>query len=397
MKRTLKWLVLPALLLASCERLDDKIENYPDAGEPAPEAGVSLDALAEIFSEVPFGTDQMKEVHDAVVASSGNGYDEEYTIRDLFAAPGTGVGDDKLETKSPLRSYDLPLRDLLARTVRDRAARTKAEGGDPEDPEAYLRALETSDAQIYWPYYENWDGEELPVITFDPGDNSSSNVGYRLVEDAGGRRIEKVTVNEDMAMNTPVWVINRNDDAAYTSIDVLRKNDPDWGLGGGLGTKSDDGEKTLFLKDFKMLRNYDCWFRGASEFFIKAGSVEDFKASTDAELRLYTPTINDFMLVVRRRMKGVVMPVNSVVVSQWTDQLEKIGFMMIEDDGGTMTSWKCSAVVKYNSKSYGFEVDLPLRRYDDIVWRGQLSRTYLTRYSGQRSRYGDVEITFSLE
>lgn len=54
-------------------------------------------------------------------------------------------------------------------------------------------------------------------------------------------------------------------------------------------------------------------------------------------------------------------------------------------------------MVKFNSKSYGIELDLPFRRYDDIVWRGQLSNYYLTKYSGQRSRFGDVEISFAFE
>ena len=201
-------------------------------------------------------------------------------------------------------------------------------------------------------------------------------------------------------METPVWVINRNDDAAYTTLQVLRKNDPDWGQGGTVTVRSGEtgsGERTLFIRDFKMLRNFDCWFAGASEFFIKAGKVEEFRASTEAELKLYNPAVTDFMLVCRRRWKGQTIHVNTVLVSQWTDQLDKIAFMVVEDDGGSMTSWKCNAVVKYNSKSYGFELELPYRRYDDIVWRGQLSNYYLTKYSGQLSRYGDVAISFSLE
>ena len=394
------FLVAGTLLCAGCEKLDDKVEDFPDYDDVRDPATVSLNELAKLFAEVPFGTQQMEEVYQAVLASADNGYDEEYTLRNLFAAPGAGVGEDKLETKSPVRSYDTPLRDLLAQTVRERAARTKAPGEEPLDADAYLQALQDSDAQIYWPYFENWEGDVLPVITFDPGDNSSNNVGYRLVGEGVDRHVEKVDVTEEMAMETPVWVINRNDDAAYTTLQVLRKNDPDWGQGGTVTVRSGEtgsSERTLFLRDFKMLRNFDCWFAGASEFFIKAGKVEEFRASTEAELKLYNPAVTDFMLVCRRRWKGQTIHVNTVLVSQWTDQLDKIAFMVVEDDGGSMTSWKCNAVVKYNSKSYGFELELPFRRYDDIVWRGQLSNYYLTKYSGQLSRYGDVAISFSLE
>ena len=391
--------MIPALLSAGCEKLDDKIEDFPDYDDQREPSSVSLNELAELFAEVPFGTQQMEEVYQAVLASADNGYDEEYTLRNLFVAPGTGVGEDKLETKSPVKSYSTPMRDLLAQTVRERAARTKAGGGEPMDADAYLQALQDSDAQIYWPYFENWEGDVLPVITFDPGDNSSNNVGYRLVGEGADRHIEKVNVTEEMAMETPVWVINRNDDAAYTTLQVLRKNDPDWGQGGSVTvqSKADTGERSLFMKDFKMIRNFDCWFAGASEFFIKAGKLEDFRASTEAELKLYNPAITDFMLVCRRRWRGQTIHVNTVLVSQWTDQLDKIALMIIEDDGGSMTSWKCSAVVKVNSKSYGFELDLPFRRYDDIVWRGQLSNYYLTKYNNQMSRFGDVAISFGFE
>ena len=117
--------------------------------------------------------------------------------------------------------------------------------------------------------------------------------------------------------------------------------------------------KSLVLKDFKMLRNYDCWFAGASEFFIKCGSVEDFTASTEAELKLYSPRITDFMLVVRRSQVGQTIPLNVMLVSRWTEQLDDIAFMMTEDDGG------------------------------------QLSSKSLEKYDGITSRLGDVEVTFS--
>lgn len=69
--------------------------------------------------------------------------------------------------------------------------------------------------------------------------------------------------------------------------------------------------------------------------------------------------------------------------------------MMTEDDGGTRTEWKCSAVVKVKSRSYGFDLALPFNSRDDIVWRGQLSSKYLEKYDGITSRLGDVEVTFS--
>lgn len=77
--------------------------------------------------------------------------------------------------------------------------------------------------------------------------------------------------------------------------------------------------------------------------------------------------------------------------------MEDMAFIIIEDDGGTRTSWKCSATVKYNSKSYGFDVEIPIYTKDDIVWRGQLSKNYIERYSGTTGHFGDVDVVLGLE
>ena len=145
-----------------------------------------------------------------------------------------------------------------------------------------------------------------------------------------------------------------------------------------------------------MNRNYDTWFAGASEFFVKCGSVSGFKATTEAEMKLYSPTVTDFMIVVKRSQKGQVIPFNAVLISEWTSQLTSCAFIVTEDDGGTVETWKGSAVVKYNSKSYGFEIAIPVNSRDDIVWRGQLTRSYVEKYSGETGHFGDIELVLEL-
>lgn len=405
--KQLLFLALAVLSISvSCEHVDHTGEiNDPEARI------IPLEDVAKLLSALPIETDQMTEVHDAVSSSDGNGYDEEYMMRDLLSVPGTGVGDEAMGKSMSTRSYSRPLKELIAEQL---STRTKSSDGSVLSPEEYLDALEKSNMQIYWPYYRNWDGKEWPIVTFDPGNGAEANVGYRLfIDSEGNRKVEAVVVDEEMAASHPVWVVNRNNDSGFTSMEVHRRKDPEWGTGGGsITVRPSSGLKcaeasataaaqkgafrTLVLHDFKMRRNYDCWFAGASEFFIKCGSVEDFTASTEAELKLYSPRITDFMLVVKRSQMGKTIPMNVVLVSQWTDQLENIAFMLTEDDGGTRTEWKCSACVKIKSKSYGFEVALPFNSRDDIVWRGQLSAPYLEKYDGVAGRFGDVELTFSL-
>lgn len=388
------------LCSCSCEILDDSPEKYPDTPDPIP-----LSDVARLFSSLPLETGHVQEVYDAVNSSSANGYDEEYTMASLFSDPGTGVGDSTdSKAEGNGRTYADPLRELISRHLKEHASETGAAGvKSSSSPEEYMALLGSSDVQIYWPYCGNWDGESLPTITYDPDDGSSANEGYRLVRMPDGSiSVEDVIVDEQTAMTSPVWVVNRNDDSDHMSLEMLRKQGPGGGIvvkpgeSGGLKGSSGGSGQALILRDFTMKRNYDPWFAGASEFFVKTGAVEDFCAVTEAEMKLYSPTVTDFMIVVKRNQVGIPQPFNAVLVSEWTEGLTHSAFLITEDDGGTKTSWDCTAVVKVNSKSYGFELKIPLNRRDDIVWRGQLSRKFLWGNLGEVCHFGDVDITFDL-
>lgn len=396
------FLLLSALpLLFSCSK------QMKETGHVQAPALLEPSDIVNILSSAVSDPRQMQEVYDAVSESVENGYDEEYTLADLFETPGSGVGRKRLDpgVKASLaaRTYERPLRDIFTEHFNSLAKATLTKASVPVTAQDYLDYISRSDMQIYWPGSASWDGESLPVITFDPDNGSEKNIGYCLDENG---ELVTLEVTEKMCMERPVWVINTNDDAGHVSLDVLRKNNPQWGSGGSIvvnpsangGTKAaeDPGVRSLVLKDLTLKRNYDTWFQGASEIFCKIGAVESFKAQNESDIYLYNPSITDFMVVVRRYQVGKPLELNTLLVSDWTTQLQNCAFMIIEDDGGNVTSWNCSAVVKYNSKSYGFEISLPYRERDDIVWRGQLSRKYIEASDDVTGNFGDVQLTFSL-
>ena len=403
--------IFPVVLAvaSACEVVDNDMEKHVDAQNDS--SYVALQEVASILSAVPLEGEHLYEVHSAVTSSSGNGYDEEYTVRDMFSVPGKGVGEN--QTRST-KIYDNPLKSLIENHVRSEAFTKSA--GEARNAEDFLNALMSSDIQIYWPFSEDWDGSALPVITFDPEDGSEVNIGYRIeVDDDGSRRIREIAVDEDLARRNPVWVVNRNEDAEYTSLEILRREDENWGEGGGAiilepqsvspsavrsktdgGAGDEAGGKTLILKEFTMKRNYDSWFAGASEFFVKVGSVEDFTATTEAEMKLYVPAVTDFMIVVKRSQVGKPQPFNAVLVSDWTDQMLNCAFLITEDDGGTRTDWNCTALVRVASKSYGVEMKIPFNSRDDIVWRGHLTNRWLEANSGKTGHFGDIDLTFEV-
>ena len=147
--------VLFAGLVVGCDKYGDSSpEERPEA------AFITLEEVAQLLSEVALGPEQMAEVKEGSTASAGNGYDEEYRMRDLFVSPGMGVGD---EASTKAQAYSRPLRDLLREAARERFATKSASAGEAD---AWLDSLAASDVQIYWPGSENWDGSRLPVITY---------------------------------------------------------------------------------------------------------------------------------------------------------------------------------------------------------------------------------------
>ncbi len=351
-----------------------------------PEDDISLRSVAKMLSELPLEKEHLQEVYNAAGSSAGNGYDEEYLVKDIFQAPGCGVGDDA-ETRAATRStYSHPLREL----IREHLEKTRSTKSGASDVEDYIRRLEDSGYQLYIPYSDDWDGETLPIITFDPGYGAESNYGYEMIRTGEGIRVvDSVYVDEAVAMERPVWVVNTNDDSAFTPLELYSKSGPVPGTKGVT--------RKLLLKSFRMLRHYDSWFGGASEFFVKLGAVDRFTAKTEADMRLYNPSVTDFMIVIRRCEKGKEVPFNTIMLSDFSNQLDMMAFLVTEDDGGTTTSWKCSATVKINSKSYGFDLDIPYNDKDDIVWRGQLAASFFQEEDVVTGRFGDVEISFALE
>jgi len=353
----------------------------------------TLKGVATMVASLPLGQTHLDEVFSAVGASSGNGYDEEYTLEKLFSSPGAGVGDSGQATKT---GSGPAMRDLIADYLENSIPKTKA-GTSVEE---IMEALEKSDMQIYWPYSEDWDGKTFPIVTFDPGNGAESNYGYLLgVDGDGNKTVDSVFVNEAVAREHPVWVINRNDDSEYTPqlYTVATLPSAPLEVRSSSSISPQVVNRNLLIKSFEMKRNYDSWFGGASEFWVKCGSVSGFKATTEEELKNYSASVTDLMMVIKRRDVGKPVEFNTILLTDFTDQLDKLAFLVTEDDGGTTTSWKCEASVKLKSKTYGFDITIPYNDKDDIVWRGQLAASFFQSEDEVTGRFGDVVITFALE
>lgn len=389
MRRRLKCVFLfcaVAAVLCSCLGK----ELPPQGGGLIPEEQVSdLEKLAAVLADAALDSLAVREVQAAVGESFGDGYDEEYLMTNAVYAPGRGTS---FRAARSGRSASGALYEGMFRAVTGRGGPALAYTRSDEQARSFLDSLASTDIQVYWPYVDRWDGHSVPVVTFDHGEDRDWNYGYIMRADAGGGRyLSRVLVDEDYARSNPVWVVNMNKDRDMVP------------LGEGTppavevpATRRGDIIYTLVLRSFTALKNYDCWLAGASEFFVKVGAVESFDAATEAEMALFSPTVTDFYIVVRRREVGTPKDINTIIVSDWTLQMSSIAFMIVEDDGGKQTKWDSEIMVKVNSKSYGITVSIPLNSKDDIVWRGSLSSRYLFATDASHTKFSDVMLDLEI-
>lgn len=383
MRRRLKCVFLfcaAAAVLCSCIGK----ELPPQGGGLIPQEQVSdLEKLAAVLADAALDSLAVSEVFAAVGESFDDGYDEEYLMTNAVYAPGHGTSYRSSRSGGPAGGA---LYEGMFRAVTGRGGPALSYTRSDEQARSFLDSLAGTDIQIYWPYADRWDGHTVPVVTFDHGEDREWNYGYIMRSGASGERyLSRVLVDENYARANPVWVVNVNKDRNMVPLGEVRNTDACAPV-----TRRGDIIYTLVLRSFTALKNYDCWLAGASEFFVKVGAVESFNAATEAEMALFSPTVTDFYIVVRRKEVGIPKDINTILVSDWTLQMSSIAFMIIEDDGGKQTKWSSEIMVKINSKSYGISVSIPLNTRDDIVWRGSLSSRYLFATDASHTKFSDV-------
>ena len=398
-----------ALALVSCKKAE---KDDADPIATTTQELLSKSGVAQMLASLPIEAYHISEVWGAVSSSEANGYDEEYMMCDLLSSPGAGVGDSPESRAATRAQYSTPLRDLIAAYLSEQAAAITREGStkasEADLVQQWLADLSSSGLQIYWPYSSDWDGETTPLVTFDPGYGASDNYAWEIAwEDGAYKAMRQVYVDEAVAASRPVWVINNNDDSGFTPLELFSRAGVSPKKAGvspkkGLFDFDDDPDpetprRNLFIKDFTMLRNYDSWFAGASEFFIQAGSVIADYGESEVNPGSFNPEITQLMIVVKRRQVGLKIPYEAMLLSNFPDELSEIALLITESDGGTRTTWKASAKVMIKSKSYGVDMEFPLYSNDDMVWRGPLSMDYLRKLGSDEGRFGDVRITFKVE
>ena len=148
--------------------------------------------LAESFNEL----NEINIIHSSIQRSILFGLDENLRFNEILDNKASKIIGDDLKRKL-LNSNSITKLGINLKST------------NSQDLRSFL--LE-NDLQIYWPYSEYWDGVTLPVITFIPEDiTAGSNMGFKAIFEGGVFiGIDTIIVDEQFAIENPVWIINRN-------------------------------------------------------------------------------------------------------------------------------------------------------------------------------------------
>lgn len=144
MKKIFITVTILSVCLCSCE-LEENNNPVPKEDK---QINLYPEQLAGIMAQLPINNETVTEVFDAVSSSSQNGYDDEYTMTNLFDSPGSGVGENLIESRSESKKhYSKPLKEMLKDYFKKSNTRTSTSANF--SVEDYINALQKSNMQIY--------------------------------------------------------------------------------------------------------------------------------------------------------------------------------------------------------------------------------------------------------
>lgn len=241
--------------------------------------------------------------------------------------------------------------------------------------------------KIYWPYSKYWDKITMPTITFVPEDeNQEWNYGYVFNKSQNGEiELNTVIVNEEYAMQNPVWVISQDD--TNKDIPVLKTcNEPEkieYMSDLGPITKSRGTLYSIKMVSFKCTKHYDGLFRGASDFWISIGNINNITL-VDNSFRFTVAPVRQFMIKAHRYQINDKTPIypssgTNFLIQEWEPELSSSAMLIIEDDGGKSTSQKIKSTLSSNGITTTVDTEVRFKKKDTNLGINTLHKNFLFR------------------
>ncbi|MDR0732633.1 MAG: hypothetical protein LBF08_01035 [Dysgonamonadaceae bacterium] len=370
MKRKFFYLIfaLP-IILYNCSNEDAVNEKHVATTAVTPD-GAKMQTVAKLLSGLTTNQEIATEVRAGVERSLTYGLDEELRFTDILQPKRSRLGENNLLAES--------VKNLL-----DDHNATNGLRSSGNDLEAFLL---NENVQIYWPYSENWDGEETPVITFDPGtENADKVIAYKIIKLPDGTTgVDSLIVDEAYAMKHPVWVINKNDvdyeDLPDFANEEYEKNGvlfhsklSQEKMDNVLRSSSSPSGYEFRLGTVQATKHHDDWVNGGSEFEFKCTFPLAPSYSTSG-----STTIRKDIARKHINSNGTVFPINMPLNTNWREDQIHNGVKIIESDGGGVNYCEFDLDVSILGKQVEVKGKIPYGSSDDELYENVLERIYIT-------------------
>ena len=360
-------------LFSSCAEETDPLPGKAKTGgwdNPIQPEAVNLRIMARLVSEIANEYQVLDEVKSGVAQSLRYGMDEELRFRDIL---------EPRESKM-LRSSESVLLEILRKAIQK-----QSEADQLRSSFSLEEFILNENIQIYWPYSENWDGITQPVVSFDPKNGNEWNYAYRSMTLPSGETVlDSVIINDEYAMNNPVWIINQNNleyealpdfSAGETSKNGIRflyeSQQEEYEIKESSSLRaSGDPVYVLRIGQFMASKNYDDVFNGGSEFVFSLGRcVSGTSSSNSVTETSYTRITRSRSDIKNKKW----IAVNSIINSDWTTDQRECAFKIYEEDQGGTRYWEPE--IKY--MTWTVKPAIPYGSGDDSVYQIIYSRNFI--------------------
>lgn len=319
-----------------------------------------LECLSKVFSIVCLDDNTRKEINQFVIESIRRGLDEQLYFKDIYCAKSK-------DTRSRNNSYsNLEKRINAALSI---ASGTRSLSMASKDLSSILK---NEDMELYWPYSENWDGIESPVVTFAPIDDRIIDDVIAYAYDEELNSFVELMVNESYAMNHPVWVIRLSETPYNESICVLGNcSNSDLRL-----TRTGNTGHCWQMDSLQCTYQYDSWLLGGPDFrFIIAYPAGEGYVAATTEFR-QNFTRSEVNNEIWKKYPSLSRPLNQDwSVSQITNHLQ-----LVEEDrnNGNSTTLTFSVKALIAGVEVNSSISLPISLYDEHIASEVFSRSYVS-------------------
>lgn len=297
--------------------------------------GLRSGDIATLLSSTEFQISDFSELANLIKENVQDGYDEKFYLSDLNLGKSTRQCQSKFTSK-------------LASAIQSHPMRA---GSSSE-------IVETS---LYWRNHDKWDGNERPTIAF-VSENIQEDTQEipAFIADGKEGKAKMITINEEYTKTHPTIIVNytKKPEGIPTPARPIGYNSP-LSPTPLFNSISVNTVKTLYLGKVQATVHYDVWFNGGSEFYFLIEYPMCTK-NAQGETTLTEAHGRHFVSFTRDEIDNqTIKDFDCVLVSEWNQQLDKIGFLLYEDDSTFAMGGTFEFSFSFKEFAFSFKVPVP--------------------------------------